>query len=240
MRSALALALSLLLGSANAAQFTVGVEALDYYPHYRTDAQQAFSGYARAVLDAFAADSGHQFSYRPLPVTRLYVEFVQGKVDFKYPDNAYWGTDAKKGTEVVYSDPVTPYIDGLMVLPARATATDIKTIGSIAGFSPYVYLDDIAAKKYTLEERTSMDQLLNGVLLGRIDAAYVNIDVGKHSLKTLGKPDGLVFNEKMPASRDNYHLSTVKQAAVVTEFNAWLKANGAKLSALRAEFGLAP
>lgn len=240
MRRLFVLGLWSLLGVAQAAQFTVGVEALDYYPHYRADAKQQFSGYARAVLDAFAADTGHQFTYRPLPVTRLYVEFVQGKVDFKYPDNAFWGGDAKQGAQVVYSDPVTPYVDGLLVLPARADATDIRSLGIVAGFTPFPYKDALAAKTYTLEERTSLDQVLKGVLLGRIDAAYVNIDVGRHALKAIGEEGKLVFNETMPADRGNYHLSTIAQAAVIGEFNAWLKANGSRLSALRAEYGLAP
>lgn len=240
MRKLLACVLALSGGVAGAAQFTVGVEALDYYPHYRSDAKGEFSGYARAVLDAFAADSGHQLSYRPLPVTRLYAEFVQGKVDFKYPDNAFWGKDAKGEAKVLYSAPVTGYVDGLMVLPARAGATDIKSLGIVAGFTPFPYKDDLAAGKYTLEERSSMDQLLKGVLLGRIDSAYVNIDVGRHALKTLGEEGKLVFNEAMPADRGNYHLSTLKHAEVLAQFDAWLQANGPRLAQLRGEYGLAP
>lgn len=240
MRIGLACVLALSCGVAGAAQFTVGVEALDYYPHYRTDAKGEFSGYARAVLDAFAADSGHEFEYRPLPVNRLYAEFVAGKVDFKYPDNAFWGKDAKGDAKVVYSAAVTPYVDGLMVLPARAGATDVKSLGIVAGFTPFPYKDALAAGKFTLEERNSLDQLLRGVLLGRIDAAYVNIDVGRHALKTLGEDGKLVFDEAMPADRGDYHLSTVGHAEVVAQFDAWLKANAPRLAQLRAEYGLAP
>lgn len=227
-------------GLASAGQYTIGVEALDYYPHYRADAKGEFSGYARAVLDAFGKDAGHQFSYRALPVTRLYVEFTSGAVDFKYPDNAFWGGDAKKGVKVLYSAAVTPYIDGLMVLPARVKATDIQTIGIVAGFTPFPYKEALAAKKHSLQERTSLDQVLKGVLVGRIDSAYVNIDVGRHALKTLGEDGKLQFNEAMPADRGNYHLSTIKHAPVLAAFDAWLQANGDRVKAMRREFGLDP
>jgi hypothetical protein len=242
MRSVL-LALGLLLGAgapAQSAEFTVGVEDLDYYPHYRADPDGGFSGYARAVLDAFAADVGHRFSYRPLPVNRLYAEFVAGKVDFKYPDNAFWGKLAKAGAEVRYSAPVTSYVDGLLVLPEAATATDIGTIGSVAGFTPFPYQAAIDAQSMKLETRLNLEQLLRGVLVGRLPAAYVNIDVARHALRAMGEEGRLVFNEAMPADRGHYHLSSIAHPQVIEAFDAWLASHADTLAALRQEYGLQP
>jgi polar amino acid transport system substrate-binding protein len=48
-----------------------------------------YAGYARDVLDTFAAQYGHTFSYKPMPVARLWDEYlVQKSVDIKFPDNA--------------------------------------------------------------------------------------------------------------------------------------------------------
>jgi len=241
MHRAMGVALGLLLATAaQGGNYTIGVEALDYYPHYRADARGQFDGFARAVFDAFAEDSGHVFSYRPLPVNRLYAEFAAGQVDFKYPDNPQWGGDAKKGVEVRYSASVTPYVDGLLVLPAAAGKGAVASIGIVAGFTPFPYKDALAEGRYKLEERNALDQLLRGVLLGRLDAAYVNIDVGRHALRTLGEPGGLVFDAAMPADRGDYHLSSIKHAEVLGQFDEWLKANAERITALRKQFALDP
>ena len=228
----------LLSPSLHAADYTIGVEALDYYPHYRSDQAGQFSGYARAVFDAYGEDRGHNFNYRPLPVTRLYAELVGGKVDFKYPDNAFWGKDAKKGVELSYSQPVANYVDGLMVAADRAKDQPVNSIGTVMGFTAFAYLDGIDAGRYKVEERTSMDQLLKGVAVGRIDSAYVNIDVARHALKGSAEEGKLVFADHLPADRGSYHLSTLKHAELVKDFNAWMAANADKVSALKREYGL--
>ncbi|MBD8526849.1 substrate-binding periplasmic protein [Pseudomarimonas arenosa] len=225
-------------GSAAAAEYTIGVEALDYYPHYRSDAKGEFSGFARAVLDTYGQDRGHSFRYRPLPVTRLYAELIAGKVDFKYPDNAFWGKDAKKGAALSYSQPVVNYVDGLMVQSDRDPGTPIQTIGTVMGFTAFAYLDALAAGTYKVEERTSMDQLLKGVAVGRIDSAYVNIDVARHALKGTPEEGKLSFADSMPADRGSYHLSTLNHAELIKDFDAWLGSNADRVAALKKEYGL--
>ena len=230
--------LSALFAPAWAAEYTIGVESQDYYPHYRTDGKGEFSGYARAVFDAYAKDRGHVIHYRPLPVTRLYAELLTGRVDFKYPDNAFWGKEAKKGAAIVYSQPVAHYVDGLMVQSGRNPGAPIKTIGTVMGFTAFAYLDAVAAGTYQVEERTSMDQLLKGVAVGRIDSAYVNIDVARHALKGSAEEGKLVFADTLPSDRGSYHLSTLNHLGLIQDFDAWLSANAGRLTTLQKEFGL--
>ena len=130
------------------------------------------------------------------------------------------------------------YVDGLMVSSERDANTPIKTIGTVMGFTAFAYLDQLAAGTYKVEERTSMEQLLKGVSVGRIDAAYVNIDVARHALKGTPEEGKLAFAEAMPADRGSYHLSTRDHAALVKDFDAWLAANSERIAALKAEFGL--
>ena len=130
------------------------------------------------------------------------------------------------------------YVDGLMVATGRAKDQPVKTIGTVMGFTAFAYLNDIEAGRYKVEERTSMDQLLKGVTLGRIDAAYVNIDVARHALKGSEDADKLQFAEHLPADRGSYHLSTLKHAELIKDFDAWMAANADKVSALKREYSL--
>ena len=69
--------------------FSVGVEAQDYLPISEGEGG-VHSGYAKDLLDAFAAKYGHSFTYKPLPVYRLLDEFaIKKSVDFKLPGNTY-------------------------------------------------------------------------------------------------------------------------------------------------------
>lgn len=68
--------------------FSVGVENLQYLPLHTVDSSNRYGGFAREVLDAFAAQQGYRFEYVPLPINRLYSRFLaERSLDFKYPDN---------------------------------------------------------------------------------------------------------------------------------------------------------
>ena len=63
----LALAAAALAGAdaptrATAAELVVGVEAIDYFPEYRSGGKDQYDGFARDLLDAFAAANGHKLS----------------------------------------------------------------------------------------------------------------------------------------------------------------------------------
>lgn len=101
------------------AAFNVGVETTDYMPVYRIE-NSNYTGFARELLDVFAAKYGHQFTYVPYPIARLFDEFaVQKTLDFKFPDNPLWQTTIKKNVSVTYSNGILSVEEGLLVLPAN-------------------------------------------------------------------------------------------------------------------------
>ena len=104
-----------------AEEFVVGVGDYEYLPHHGLVDNQ-YTGYAREVLDLFAQKSGYTFTYRPLPWKRVILEYMNGDLDFIFPDNSYWDTEPKEGKDVYYSDPVVAYIDGVVVLRQRHRA----------------------------------------------------------------------------------------------------------------------
>ena len=232
---------AVLLGStawADGKTFTVGVETLDYLPHYSMQGGE-YKGFAADVLREFGREKGYSIQFKPFPVARLISVFVAGEVDFKYPDNANWAGDAKKGATIVYSDAVSEITDGAMVLPNMKGKTVLKTLGAPRGFTPWSYIGDINAGKIKVQELDSVDAVIKSVQSKRVDAGYANVDVAMYYMKNVMKtPDVLVFDEALPFDRFTVHLSTIKQVAVLEEFNQFLKDKKAVIDSLRAKHGL--
>lgn len=217
----------------------VGVEELEYYPLYAMRDGE-YVGTARDILDAFAADKGYRLVYRPLPIKRLYAEALSGGVDLKFPDNPGWAADIKAGAKVEYSKPVIAFIDGVMVRPGQfgRDPAQIRTLGTVAGFTPYSWLDRVKAGAVTIKENPRMELLLRQAVVGHVDGAYASVAVASHVLAgRLDMPGALVFDPGLPHSRDHYHLSTATRPDVVAEFDAWLTANAARVKMIKDRYG---
>lgn len=220
--------------------YLVGVENIEYFPQYAYRDGE-YLGFARALLDRFAKDKGYSFEYRALPVARLFASFVEGSLDLKYPDNAYWSADIKKGSAVVYSQPVVAYVDGVNV-PRAAVGKGpdaIKALGIVRGFTAWDWLDRIGAGKVDLRENNSFTALLKQTTMGRVDGAYGNVAVVNHLLEAdLKEPGALVFDPGLPHTRSNYHLSSIRHPKLIEEFNGWMAANTAVIDALKTEYAV--
>lgn len=238
---ALLLACGLPVAPAEAgATYVVGVENVSYLPLYGEE-NGAYGGYARAILDAFAKDRHYDFEYRPLPVPRLYASFFAGQVDFKFPDNPDWQPELRKGKPVAYSDAVLGYVDGANVIAGEKlpSLADIRSLGTVTGFSPWPWLPLIASGKVVLTENASFEALVRQTLSHRIDAAYANVAVISRELDVLRQPGALVFDPDLPHDRGAYFLSTLKQAAILAEFNEWLRTNQGFIAGLKTSRGIA-
>jgi polar amino acid transport system substrate-binding protein len=231
-----ALALSM---NAFGEDFVIGVEDMKYYPIYDNEAGE-YKGYARDLLDQFAKDSGHTFKYSVLPINRLFKALTAGQVDFKFPDNEHWQTDAKKGFNVVYTNGLFTNIDGLHVLPAKAGKgfESIKVIGTILGFTPWPYFDKIQAGQVKVTQNTSADGLINQGMIERVDGVYLSVYVIDYALKQAKKDGALVFDKTLPYSKDDYKLSTTKYAKVAEDFNTWLAKNQELIVSLKTKYGI--
>ncbi len=232
--------LFLLAGSALAQDsYVVGVEDITYMPHYNWNGQE-YGGFARLLLDSFAKDKGHTFSYEPLPIKRLFNAFLSQKsVDFKYPDNPIWSANMREGVDVAYSDPVVEYIDGVFVLPEnKGNVDNLKTLGTVLGFTAWDYKGDIDSGKITVSENSNLESLLKMAIAGRVDAAYCNIAVGRQKLQEMGQEGKLVFDPALPHTRANYLVSSVKHPEVIKEFNEWMAANAGTIDAMKKKWGV--
>ncbi len=218
--------------------FIVGVENLSYLPYYSAETGD-YTGFSRDVLDAFAKKHGYTFKYQSLPLERLFNYFVGGKLDFKYPDAPMWQKDLKKGKNITYSEKVVDYIDGVVVLPKKKGAGlgKLKVLGAVKGFTVWDYLGHVKAKSVALDEVSNMGSLLKKTLAGRVDGAYLNVEVAKYNLeKSLKKPNGLVFDGGLPHTKGSYYLSSMKHHEIIKQFNAFLKEDKAKVDALKKKY----
>lgn len=237
---------ALSVGSAGAAdnaparQYTIGVEELQYYPLHTTGRNAAFSGFARDVLDAFAKQQGYTFRYVPLPINRLYVAFLNEKsVDFKYPDNPKWKTEMRAGLKIAYSAPLVTSEEGALVLPNKKGRAlhQIKSLGTVLGFTPWPYLPAIERKVLVLTVDSGLDGLLRHAMAGHIDAVYANVDVANYVLaEQLKAPGGLVFDPGLPHARSDFSMSSIRHPQVVTEFDAFLRRAQPLLRQLRGKY----
>lgn len=214
--------------------FVIGVENIQYYPYYTTENGE-YGGHARAILDAFAEDSGHTFTYRPLPVSRLMDTFLGGDVDFKYPDNPNWRADIREGRDFSYSEPVIQFIDGVAA-PSRVE--ELEKLSTVRGFTPWTYIDQVNNGDITLYQQNNVQQLIQFVLAGRAQGAYFNIDVLRYQLRQMNQEGALTFQEHLPHDQSYYYLSTLEHPSVIDEFNQWLADNPDRVAQIKAEFSL--
>lgn len=225
--------------SAFAQTFTVGVENIDYYPMYSYEKGQ-YKGVASEILTKFAATKGYTFEFKPFPVVRLTKYFVDGEVDFKFPDNSNWAQDAKKGLKVQYSHPVLDYIDGTMVVPANAGKGigSFSKLGIVRGFTAWDYLSLIKTGSVKVKEATNLESLIQQAIHSRVDGVYFNVAVAKHHLaENLKTPGALVFDDSLPHTNGSYSLSSHKHPKVVEEFNQFLIDEAGWIEDIKKKYG---
>lgn len=243
MRTIVAL-LCLLLGvqSARGADFTVGVEAINFYPIYDGTAAH-YRGYGRDVLDHFASKYGYNFHYVHLPVKRLYRNFIStNELDFKFPDNPLWQRDMRKDKAVTYSNTVYQAIEGLFVLPANRdkSLAELAAIATVRGFDAWPYKVDIANGVIELQFANTQDSLVALARQGRVGGIFYEASALNWYQHTNDTPAGdrLVLNERLPHYRPQFFLSTRKQPQIIAQFNQFLQDEADLLQRLKAKYGL--
>lgn len=223
-----------------AEEYVVGVEKLNFLPYY-SGINGSYYGYARDVLDAFGRAYGHQFKYRPLPVERLFLAFINQQVDLKFPDSPNWQSDLKQGHAIIYSDSLAPFTDGIMVTPhnQEVALEAFKKLGTIRGFTPWPFTQRIDTGEINVYENNSIPGLLMQTALGRVDGSYINVSVAQYHLKyVLKKPEALVFNPNLAHDRGYYFLSTIKYPELVEQLDHWLKENAELVLRLQQEWNI--
>lgn len=234
----MALYILTLFGHAQAKELVIGVEGIEYFPIYaKKDGE--YKGFAREFFDAFATYSGHTITYKPMPIKRLYHEFLNGRVDLKFPDSAYWKSDEKKGKNVLYSANILDYIDGVMVLPSNISKGKerLKKLGTVRGFTPWDYIGEVKSGVIKVHESTDLMGLVKLVKAGRIDGVYFNVSVARYFLKhTLFEEGTIQFDESLPHSRGAYQASTINHPDILEELNTFLSEKAVMIETMKKKY----
>lgn len=236
-----ALLLCLLLSShAYAAQrFIIGTEDINFYPHYDFTSVQG-QGFANDVLRLFAEEYGYQFSFQPLPVKRLYHE-LDNLVDFIYPDNPNWAKFQGSQQQRLFSEPLVQNWGTTLVLPKnkQLELAQVRTLAVIHGFTPVAWLALKPDNKFKFYEVPNAVTAINMVLKGQLDAADVEYHVARHILARQQQSDALVVADKLPMTRVNFHLSTIRHPQVLAQFNQFLLTHQNEIAQIKAGYNLA-
>lgn len=227
----------LLTPLASAQTLVVGVEALSFAPHYSLDAQGRYQGFARELLDAFAADSGLSLSYKALPVDQLLPALQRGEIDFKYPDSPLWAQTQKAGMTLHYSQAVVDYVDGVLVAPDRQgqAPENIRRLALVQGWTPRGYEERIASGAVQPRYSEDLRQMIRQALRKESDGAYFNVVVATYYLDNIrARPGALVFDPTLPHTRGTFHLSSSAYPEVLARFDRFLGERAQQVAALKA------
>ena len=219
--------------------YVVGVEDLPFAPHYSLDADGQYRGFAREVLDAFAADSGVSLSYKALPVDQLLPALQRGEIDFKYPDSPHWAGAQKAGMALHYSQAVVDYVDGALVAPQRQgqPLENIRRLAMVQGWTPRGYEQRIDSGQIQPSYSDDLRQMIRQALKRETDGAYFNVVVATHYLDNIrARPGALVFDPNLPHTRGSFHLSSLRHPQLVARFDRFLTEHAAQVAALKASY----
>lgn len=226
--------------SCRAEVLVIGVEDTRYLPHYGV-VDGEYQGLGRVVLDAFFASRGQAVRYRPLPVNRLYRNFLAGELDFKYPANPLWKAELKSDTPIVYSVPVVEFMDAVSVLPEHRNLkpSQLRTVGTVRGFTFTSLLKSEDVELLQVIENDSVRGMIEQALIGRVGGVFANIDVVQFVLRDeLKQPDALQFAPFLPHYRDSYRLATIKHNGIIEKFDQWLVQQADFLQQLKQDYHL--
>nr|WP_294980782.1 transporter substrate-binding domain-containing protein [uncultured Pseudomonas sp.] len=226
---------------AMAQTYVVGVENLPFAPHYVTDDQGHYQGFARDLLDLFASSSGITLEYRPLPVDALLPALLSGDVDFKYPDNRDWAPEQKAASSLRYSQPVIQYVDGVLVAPDRVGqgVGALKRLALVEGWTPRGYEAPVQSGQIGIAPSADLRQMIHTALKKQADGAYFNVVVATYYLDNIrARPGALVFDPSLPHTRSTFQLSTVKHGELIERFDRFLVEHAKEVALLKAKYGV--
>lgn len=239
MRLWLAPFLFMLLSSPlRAESYIIGIEQIDYYPHYDFSHRQQ-RGYFVDLIKLFSEKTGHQFKFMPLPVKRLY-QSAKSDIDFIYPDNPLWEQYNEPGIHKSFSSPVIFTLGSTLVKPElqHISLEQFRSLAVIHGFVPTKWLALKDQYKYRMVDVPDVASALGLVLKGRLDGANIEFNVAQHYLRSIAAQDQLVIAEQLPFTQLPFLLSTVKHPAVLKQFDQFLIENAEQVAALKRKYQL--
>ena len=191
-------------------------------------------------IKAFGEKYNYEIVIKERPVKRLIAEFVNLKFDIKYPDHPKWSEEARKGVNVVYSDPVISYREGVLVLPENLGKgmNNLKRLSVMRGFSPWPYRYQVKSGSLALTESPNYETAIRMTHLGRADGSYLSRAAADYTQNQLKLKKMLVFDQSLPNISDVYYVSTIKHPEVLKQINRFMKDEKVLVDKLKMKYGV--
>ncbi|WP_199609796.1 hypothetical protein [Flocculibacter collagenilyticus] len=218
--------------------FTIGVEDVPYFPLYDFNTNK--DTYARELLDAFAQAYNYQFKYVAMPIKRFDKWLLDTDIDFKYPDNIRWFSDASLRDKFTMSDSTIELLAGTFT-SKEGLAKPVKekhVFGTLFGFHPTLWIDGIKRGQIELHEDTSPRILVQKTLHGHIHGINLVPEVINYHLNAIKNGGEIKLDKRYRYEVYSYHLSTIKHPDVIRQFNTFLKQNGVLIERLKAKYNI--
>lgn len=215
----------------------VGFENVQYLPLFG-HSDDRMVGFMGDLLEAFENHSDIRFQYEPLPINRLYrLLFDEQRIAFKFPDNPTWVANELTNQDVHYSIPVLAYANVLVSRNDRPLSPHfVSILGSIRGITP---AELIANAQFLVSEVlyfSGPDDMLKALVQGRIEAAYIEINVARYMLNKMNIGSQVQFNCNAPIVVGYYHLSTINQSVELQQFNLFMAEHKLLVGQLRSQY----
>jgi polar amino acid transport system substrate-binding protein len=220
---------------------TLGVEETNYAPYYYLNGERQYQGAAREIFDLFSKINNLEIHFNPMPVPRLFNEFVKGGVALKFPDNPLWSASLNSTIKVYYSEAVFNVNESLLVLKQDEPEIDkenIKIVGAILGFSIPGIAKPVANNEFKTIKTRKVEQLIHMLVSKRVQGVYFNESVAQDLTKNMYPNESLIRHSKYPAFQYAYHLSSIKYPKLIKAFNAFLISHAKQVNAIRSRYGL--
>lgn len=226
------------LSGAAPRQVVVGIEQIDYYPHFDFSAGQQ-RGFFFDLMQLFGKANGYQIRFEALPVKRLYQEANSG-IDLVYPDNPAWQQYLVAEYPKTFSEPVIFTLGSTIVLPKnRQIPLDkFRSLAVIHGFTPHQWLELQSRYKFRLVDVADSTSALGMVLKGRVHGAVIELNVANEYLRRIGQPGALIAAETLPFSELPFLLSSVNKPELIIEFNRFLQRHPLEIQQLKQKYQL--
>lgn len=213
-------------GQITKASYVVGVENCVKYPQYSVRNNE-FVGKYRMILDKFAEDNNIEFKYVPYKGQELFYQFINDKIDFKFPDNPLNRVSEKAKYKVIYSNYIYHYIKGFFVNKEQLgqSLKSYKSIGCIEELLSSINTYKDENNKINVIKTASCAELIPLLENGTISAILCEYDIMKYLLNGTKYIDTILFDSSLPYEDDYYYVSTIKHPDVIKLFNKWLGKN---------------
>ena len=233
------------IGNARSAtHYVVGVENIEYLPYFDGSGTNNadYYGFSEKLLTLFAQQHEFELEFYPLPINRLYKEFIEHRhVDFKYPDNSQWKESYKASfidvNDIIYSLPTVTTKTGIASLKKAITINECISFATVRGFAPQSFKSLMYNEKVELIETSNVKELIELLLKERVKCIYISNDVLDYNIvKYFKLIRPVYFQNQLSVDLQTFSLSSIEYPEIVKKFDQFLVSHKIQINKLKQQY----